>query len=43
MLEDYHATKADEEAMAQIESGKEKPLSWEEVKADIDHCKNIFK
>jgi len=35
MLEDYHDAKAAEEAIAQIESGEEKLLSWEEVKAGL--------
>ncbi len=35
MLEDYHDAKAAEDAMAQIESGEEKLLSWEEVKVGL--------
>ena len=35
MLEDYHDAKTAEEAIAQIESGEEKLLSWEEVKEAI--------
>ena len=35
MLEDYHDAKAAEDTMAQIESGEEKLLSWEEVKVGL--------
>lgn len=40
MLEDYHDAKAAEEAMAQIESGEEKLLSWEKVKAGLHDLDN---
>ena len=35
MLEDYHDIKAAESAIARIESGEEKVLSWEEVKTGL--------
>lgn len=35
MLEDYHDAKTAEDAMERIESGEEKLLSWEKVKAGL--------